>query len=251
LTVTGALTDTTTSGSAVAFQTGPTGADASLVVDGIKLSSSSNTVSTAIPGVTFQLLSASTASVQVEITNDNTTIETAFNTFLTAYNAVVTDVNTQEGKDSSGNPEPLFANATLSLIQGQLSTALFGSTASGTVSSIMQLGFSFNKDGTLALNTDTLTSELDSNFSNVVGFMQNAGSFGQTFATTLNNLGTQAPNGAVYLAQQQNTAQEAALTLSISNEDALLAVQSTSLTTELNTANQVLQSIPEQLNEVN
>ena len=37
----------------------------------------------------------------------------------------------------------------------------------------------------------------------------------------------------------------------ISNEDALLAAQKTQLTDELNTANQILQSIPSQLNQVN
>ncbi len=53
------------------------------------------------------------------------------------------------------------------------------------------------------------------------------------------------------LAQQQNSAQETALNTNISNEDALLATQKTQLTDELNTANQILQSIPSQLNEVN
>jgi flagellar hook-associated protein 2 len=61
----------------------------------------------------------------------------------------------------------------------------------------------------------------------------------------------QAPNGAVFLAQQQNSAQEKALTTSIVNEDALLATQKMQLTNELNTANQILQSIPAQLNQVN
>jgi flagellar hook-associated protein 2 len=92
---------------------------------------------------------------------------------------------------------------------------------------------------------------LNSNFSDVTGFLQNSGSFGQLMATTLNNLGTQAPNGAVYLAQQQNSAQEKALNTDISNEDAVLATQKTQLTDELNTANEILQSIPSQLNEVN
>jgi flagellar hook-associated protein 2 len=92
---------------------------------------------------------------------------------------------------------------------------------------------------------------LNSNFSDVVGFLQNTGSFGQTMATTLNNLGTAAPYGAVYLAQQQNSTQEKALNADITNEDATLATQKTQLTTELNTANQILQSIPSQLTEVN
>ncbi len=63
--------------------------------------------------------------------------------------------------------------------------------------------------GRLSLNTDTLDSALNNNFSDVTGFLQNRGALGRTLATALNNLGTQAPNGAMFLAQQQNSAQEA------------------------------------------
>jgi flagellar hook-associated protein 2 len=250
LTVTSSLSGA--SAGSITFQVGQTGKDASLTVDGVSVTSSSNTVSNAISGVTFQLLSASAGSqVQVEITNDNTAIATDVNSFVTAYNAVIKDINTQEGKDSSGNAEPLYGNPTLAMIQSQLTGSLFSGAASGSISNITQLGISMNNDGTLTLNTDTLNSLLNSNFSDVTGFLQNSGSFGQTMATTLNNLGTQAPNGAVYLAQQQNSAQEKALNTDISNEDTLLAAQKTQLTTELNTANEILQSIPSQLNEVN
>jgi flagellar hook-associated protein 2 len=105
--------------------------------------------------------------------------------------------------------------------------------------------------GTLTLDTDTLDSVLNSNFSDVTGFLQNAGSFGQTMSSALNSLGTAAPNGAIYLAQQQNSAQESALNTDVTNENTLLATQKTTLTNELNSANQILQSIPSQLNEVN
>jgi flagellar hook-associated protein 2 len=251
LTVTSALSDATTGGN-LANNTGTSGVDASLTVDGIALTSASNTVSTAIPGVTFQLLASDLGSpVQVEITNNNSAIESAFSSLVSAYNAVVKDVSTQEGNDSSGNPEPLYGSPTLSLIQSQLSSALTSASASGSVTSVAQLGLSFNDDGTLSLNGDTLDTALNSNFSDVTGFMQNSGSFGQGFATTLNNLGTQAPNGAVYLAQQQNSTEEASLNQSITKENTVLAAQKASLTDELNTANQILQSIPSQLNEVN
>ena len=249
LTVTSSLSGA--SAGNITFQVGQAGKDASLKVDGVSVTSSSNTVSNAIPGVTFQLLGSSASEIQVEITNDNTDITTAVNSFVTAYNAVIKDINGQEGNDSNGNPEPLYGNPTLAMIQSQLTGSLFAGAASGAISNITQLGIGMNNDGTLSLNADTLNSELTSNFSDVVGFLQNSGSFGQTMATTLNNLGTQAPNGAVYLAQQQNSAQEKALNTDISNEDAVLAAQKIQLTNELNTANQILQSIPSQLNEVN
>jgi flagellar hook-associated protein 2 len=250
LTISGALTDVTTAGTAIGFNTGQAGQDANLKVDGVTLTSGSNTVTTAIPGVTFQLLSTSASPVQVQITNDTTDIETAMSNVVTAYNAVITDINGQEGNDSSGNAEPLFGNTTLALLQNQLSSALIGGNASGSINSITQLGIGFNQDGTLTLDGDTLDNVLNNNFSDVTGFLQNSGSFGQSFVSTLNNLGTQAPNGAIYLAQQQNSAQETAFNLSISNEEATLATEKTNLTTELNTANQVLQSIPSQLSEM-
>ena len=239
------------SSGAIAFSSSQNGQDASLTVDGVAITSNSNTVTNAIPGVTFQLLGSSSAPIQVEITNDNTDIETAIGRFVGAYNAVIGDINGQEKNDSSGKAEPLFGSPTLALIQSQITGALFAGSASGAIKNITQLGIGLNDDGTLALNTDTLDSVLNSNFADVTGFLQNSGSFGQKLAGSLNNLGTQAPNGAVFLAQQQNTAQESALSKSISNEDALLATQKTQLTEELNTANEILQSIPSQLNQVN
>lgn len=250
LTISSALTDTATS-TAIGFNTGQTGQDASLTVDGVALNSGSNTVSTAIPGVTFQLLSTSASPIQVQITNDTTAVESAVSSLVTAYNAVIKEINGQEGKDSSGNPEPLFGSPTLSLLQSQLSSALVSGQASGAISSVTQLGIGFNQDGTLTLNGDTLNEALNDHFADITGFLQNDKSFGQTFVATLNNLGPQAPHGAVYLAQQQNSAQEAALNLSISNEDTLLATEKTNLTTELNSANQILQAIPSQLSEIN
>lgn len=250
LSVSGSLTDSTSS-SAVSFTSMQAGADASLTVDGVPITSASNTVSNAIPGVTFVMTAVSATPVQVEITNDNSDIETAMSSFVTAYNAVVTDVNTQEGNDSSGNPEPLYGSPTMALIQSQLTSSLFGGTASGTISNITQLGLSVNDDGTLTLDTDTLDSALNTNFSDVTGFLQNPGSFGQMMSTALNTLGTQAPDGAIYVAQQQNSTEETSLNTDITNENATLATQKTTLTDELNTANEVLQSIPSQLDEIN
>lgn len=249
LSVSGSLSGA--SAGAISFSSSQDGKDASLTVDGVAITSASNTVSNAIPGVTFQLLGASTGTpVQVEITNDNTDIGTAVGKFVAAYNAVINDVNGQEKNDSSGKAEPLFGSPTLALIQSQITGSLFSGAASGAISNITQLGIGLNNDGTLTLNADTLNSALNSNFSDVTGFLQNSGSFGQTLVSSLNNLGTQAPNGAVFLVQQQNSAQEKALNTSISGEDTLLSAQKTQLTNELNTANQILQSIPSQLNQV-
>jgi flagellar hook-associated protein 2 len=251
LTISASLTDASSNQVTFPSGSGQVGQDANLKVDGVSVTSPSNTVTTVIPGITFQLLALSTTPVQVQITDDTTSIGTAISSFVSAYNKVIGDINTQEGKDSSGNPEPLMGSPVLAQLQGTLAGSLFTGAASGSIKNITQLGISMNNDGTLTLNADTLNSALNSHLADVTGFLQNSGSFGQKMSTTLNNLGTQAPNGSIYLVQQQNAAQETALNTDISNEDALLSAQKTQLTNELNTANQILQSIPSQLNQIN
>jgi flagellar hook-associated protein 2 len=252
ITLTPSLTDTSNTNTAVHFSVGQSGADAVLNVDGLDTTSASNTVTGAIPGVTFQLLAAAPSTpVQIQVTNDNGSIETAFSSLVTAYNAVVSDIKTQEGKDSTGKAEPLFGNTTLAAIQTQIAQAMLGGAAVGGIANIAQLGLSLGQDGKLTLQTSTLDAALNSNFSDIMGFIQNQGSFGQGLTTTLDQLGSVSTKGAIYLALQQNTAQEASLNLDVSNEDTLLATQKTALTKELNAANQILQGIPDQLNEIN
>ena len=249
LSVTSSLQDATTS-TAIVTQAGTPGMNATLNVDGIDISSASNTVSTAIPGVTFQLLSTSSSPVQVQITNDTSDIASAMSTFVSAYNTIMSALTAQEGNDSSGNAEPLYGSPTIALMQTQLSEALLGGGSSGSVSSVTQLGVTVNQDGTLTFSQDDLLDTLDNNFSDVVGFLQNTGSFGMNFESALNGLSSTDPTGALYLASAQNTSEETTLNDDVSDEEARLATQKTALTTELNTANETLQSIPSQLSEI-
>jgi len=127
----------------------------------------------------------------------------------------------------------------------------FGSPQSSGITSITQLGVSVNNDGTLALDTDTLDSVLNTNYQDVVSFFQPSGgftSFGGNFSTVLNNLGT---NGAIKLALQENSTVETQLNTNISNEETTISAQKTQLTTELNEANFTLTEIPEELQSIN
>jgi flagellar hook-associated protein 2 len=125
LTVDSSLSDE--SSSTLGYTSSVTGADANLTIDGkSNIHSASNTVANLIPGVTFQLLapSSSGAQVQVVIGNDNTDVESTVSSFVSDYNSLVSAMNTQEGNDSSGNPEPLFGSPTLSLLQQQLMSGM-------------------------------------------------------------------------------------------------------------------------------
>jgi len=252
ITLSGSINDDTT-GSSLSFQQGQQGLDASLNVDGLDTTSGSNTVTGIIPGVTFQLLSVSANSnqpVQAQITNDNSSIEQAMSAFVNAYNAVISDIKTQEGKDSSGNPEPLYGDPTIALIQNQLTQGLLSGTVGGSIKSLQQLGISVDQFGKLTLDANALDNALNTNFNDIQGFLQNSDSFGQTFTKVLNGLSSTSTKGVLYLALQQNTAQAAALNKSISDQEARIADDKVRLTNQLNLANQILQSIPDQVNQI-
>lgn len=253
ITLGASLTDDATS-TAIAFQQGMQGLDASLTVDGLSTTSASNTVTGLIPGVTFQILAVSSnpsVPVQVQITNDNSSIEQAFSKFVTAYNAVADDVRTQEGKDSAGKPEPLFGDPTVALIQNQLSQGLLTGAASGSIKSLSQLGITVDQTGHLTIDGGALDNALNSSFGDIQGFFQNASSFGQTFNSMLNGLSSTSMDGAVYLALKQNSSQEDTLNKNISNQEQRIADDKSRLTDQLNAANQILQALPDQLNQIN
>jgi flagellar hook-associated protein 2 len=144
LAVSSSLVDPNT---ALAYTSAVTGSNANLTVDGVNLTSASNTVSDLIPGVTFQLLAPSAEEsdgsleqVQVVISNDNSGVESTVNQFVSDYNSLISALNTQEGDTSSGTPEPLFGSPTLSLLQQELLNGLNAQNPNGTLDSISASG---------------------------------------------------------------------------------------------------------------
>jgi flagellar hook-associated protein 2 len=243
------LSDTTT-GNTVSLVAGQPGQDAKLTVDGIQTTSATNTVTGAIAGVTMQLLGRSTNPIQVQIDNGTSSVTTALSSMVKDYNAVVSALSAQEGKNPSGNGEPLFGSPIISQLQQTLSSAL--TTPSGTsLTSPTQIGLSLNGNGTLTLNTDQLATALNDNYSGVQALFQNTKSFGLNLEQAVNNAGTGSSTSILTQAQKANSTAESNLSSSISTMDARIATQQTSLTNELNAANQTLQEIPMQLNMVN
>jgi flagellar hook-associated protein 2 len=253
------LTDATSGSStagAVTIGQVQQGKDAHFSVDGVATSSPSNTVTSAIQGVTMQLLDLSSAPVQVEITNNNTQVESAVSTFVNAYNTVVGDLNTQEGSTSSGTAQPLYGNPAMARLQEQLQEAITFTQSSGAITALSQMGItpSTRNDGTLTLSTSTLDSALNSNYQDAMNFFQAGNgyeSFGANLTTTLNSLGSSGPQGAIYLELQQNSSQETTLNNNVSNEETAITAKQTQLTTELNEANYTLEEIPTEIQSVN
>jgi len=122
---------------------------------------------------------------------------------------------------------------------------------SSDINSLTALGVSVNNDGSLTLDANALDSLLNSDYNSLVGFFQNANSWGQTFSTMLTNAGSSSSTGILALAAKSNSNTESTLNAEVTKEDSYIATQKTKLTAELNQANQIMQQLPSELNGMN
>ena len=134
------------------------GADASLTIDGVPFTSSSNTLAGAIPGVTLNLLSPAPGSpVQLTVGPDTNQITTAVNNFVSAYNTVIGDINTQyQVNPVTNNEGPLGGDPSLRSLQSSLLADAGYSldlNSNGGYVNLASLGIITNNDGSLTVVT--------------------------------------------------------------------------------------------------
>jgi flagellar hook-associated protein 2 len=151
---------------------------------------------------------------------------------------------------TTGSAGALTVTSSLYDTTAKTSTTL-NYTNSSDINSLTSLGIGVNDDGTLTYDATSLDSVLNSDYSGVVGFFQSASGWGQTFSNTLTNAGTSSSTGILALASSSNSNIESTLNADISKEESLISAQQTSLTAELNSANEIMQELPSQLDGVN
>jgi len=235
------------------FATPVGGTNASFTLDGIPYSSTSNTVSNAIQGVTLNLVSAYSGQVQVTVSPDTSQVTSAISSFVSAYNQLVQDMNNQFAYSSStGSQGPLASDAGLRILQTSLMAAATYSNPSNSngLVNLASLGINMNNDGTLSIDSQTLANELASNPSAVQDFFQNATT---GFATNFNNDLTSLTNptsGPLNIDLSQNQAEQADLSNQISDFQQQLAAQKQNLIQEFSAVNASLEEYPFLLQEV-
>ena len=124
--------------------TNVSGTDAQLSVDGVPIDSGTNQIFTAIPGVTLNLTgTTSTSGASVQVGADTSDITTAVNSFVSAYNAAVTELNNQfqySGSVAAGSTTNSLSatsgvledDPTARLIQQQLLSSISETSGSST-----------------------------------------------------------------------------------------------------------------------
>ncbi len=152
--------DATATGSPMTRSTSAANAD--LSVNGIALSSASNTLNNVVDGLTLSLSKVTAAPVDVSVTEDTASVKTAITDFVTAFNTLASFIKTQ----TAYNPDSKAAGAlqgdqsTLAL-QNQLRAVLNeGSSASSAWSRLSEIGLTLKTDGTLDTNATKLDNAL-------------------------------------------------------------------------------------------
>ncbi len=242
-------------------QGNPLGTDASLTVDGVPVTSGSNTVTGVIPGVTLTLSGTSTSPVTLAIQPDLTQASTAINNFVTAYNQVMTDINTQNTYSGSGTPPPLLGDPSLDLLQSQLLNGITTSlSGNGDVVNLQSIGIQLQEDGTLTVASSSsadsmnLNDALANDFSAVQNLFQSTSSSSPGVAQALNTALTaltDPTNGPLNLDMSGISSQVTDLNTQISDFQYQLQQTQAQLTTEYSTINTTLEQLPETLASIN
>ncbi|WP_043310579.1 flagellar filament capping protein FliD [Pseudomonas sp. ML96] len=153
-----------------------------LFVDGLKVVSSSNSVSSAIDGVTLNLAGAQSSAdltagktVDVTIGVDKGTVKTNIQKFVDAYNSLMNAAAQQTAVVQVGEGEnpvtgALVGDATVRGLVAGLRGELVKMTGDDGFRALAELGITTQKDGTLKIDDTKLTSALDSNFEGVAEY---------------------------------------------------------------------------------
>lgn len=164
--------------------------NAKLTVNNIAIQSASNQVTGAVQGVTLSLAQTGTSNVGVQ--RDNTAIQNGVQAFVTAYNNLQKAANSLSAYDpGTQTGSALTGDAVLRIVQtqlrGVLNTPQPGS-GSSAITTLGQVGVTFQLDGTLALDSAKLTKAVNENAAGVAALFGNEdgkSGYGNQLSTTI------------------------------------------------------------------
>ncbi len=189
------------------MQQSAAGVDASLTLNGINVTRSSNTITDLVSGVTLNLLQTSASPVNLTVANDNAGFTTQINSFISTYNTVMSGINKALGTQSK--PGSLYGD---NLTQGLRETLYNMTTTTFNGTSLAGLGITHDDTGNLALNTTVWNAQLASNPNQVLGAInQMASSLQSTMNMYMNDLIPNAESGLnsqISLFQQEEQQQQ-------------------------------------------
>ena len=167
-------------------------------IDGIKVTSRTNTISDALNGVTLNLEGTSPTgedgrlvSTTLTIAVDNDAMIEKIEGFVDAYNEIVSYVNgiNQDAEDEDNGAGMLKGDALVNTVtrrlQGMMSNRV---TDSGTYDALSQLGLATRRDGTISFDKTVMETALKEDYGQVVELMAGDKGIFKDYRSYLNNM---------------------------------------------------------------
>ncbi|MDD2685021.1 MAG: flagellar filament capping protein FliD [Gallionella sp.] len=167
-----------------------TAQNAAFKVNGVSISKTSNTVTDAIQGVTMTLSKLTTSPVTLSIANDGAAVSTAVSGFVKAYNDLNSTLKTLSAYNSTTKTgATLQGDATVRTIQSQLRGLLASAvTGAGSLSTLTDIGVTFQTDGSLAVNQTKLDSKISTNFADIASLFTSTTGYSTTLGSWATNV---------------------------------------------------------------
>ena len=212
------------------------------------LTSTSRTITLA-PGLTVNLLGESSSATPdtITVSNDPSSLASAFSSFAQNYNQAVSDLAQYHGKNG-GSLEGDSIIGTLTNTLQQLSTYSNGSPNSA----LAGFGITVSDTGVLSVDTAAFTSAANANFSSLVSTLGGSTTNGFLFAATNLLNGVEDPTAGSLKIEENTAASEiAAQNTVITNEQAKISQIQTNITAQMVTADAAIASLESQVSYVN
>ena len=138
--------------------------NAQATINGIEVSSASNTLSNVVEGITLNLLAPTTTPASVSVASNTDAVKAAVESFVKAFNGLASYIRTQTKYDAASKTGgPLQGDRTAIGLQNQLRNVLNeGSSASSVYTRLSDIGLVMKADGTLETKSSKLTEALSS-----------------------------------------------------------------------------------------
>ena len=148
------------------------GANANFSINGLAVSSASNTVTDVIDGVTLNLLSATSSAITIDVKTDTDTIVADVQAFVDKYNAYATLFKDLTKYDAAtGSAGVLQGDSTARSVMSQIRSELGKSVTglSGSYTSLADIGISIDKSGVMTFTQSTFKAAFAAAPSEVTG----------------------------------------------------------------------------------
>ncbi len=145
--------------------------DALVNINGLDVTSPSNTVSGTLKGVTFNLLQVQTSkTVTINVNRNNADLNTAISSFVEKYNALITMVNSVSSYDPGTKTAGVLLGDSvvqngMSQIRNSLTNAVDGTSSS--LRTLSDVGIGLQKDGTLKFDSAKFSTAQSSDIDGV------------------------------------------------------------------------------------